>query len=81
LAAEGHLAVGADRFYVAGGHCAEGGFGLIVWFGGAAAGSHIGRCMGSVIGNERCGEVGKMLSNERRVLRLCDYAIADVRSW
>jgi hypothetical protein len=24
------------------------------------------------IGNERCGDVGKMLSNERRVLRLCD---------
>jgi hypothetical protein len=24
------------------------------------------------IGNERCGDVGNMLSNERRVLRLCD---------
>ena len=24
------------------------------------------------IGNERCGDVREMLSNERRVLRLCD---------
>ena len=56
LAAEGHLAVRTDRFYVAGGHCAEG-FGVVGWSWGAASGSHGGRwCVGDDIGNGRCGK-------------------------
>jgi hypothetical protein len=61
--------VGADCFYVAGGHCAVGFGGVVGWFGGAAAGSHGGRWrMVEDIGNGRCGDVGVVLSNERRVL-------------
>lgn len=65
MAAEGHLAVGADCFDVAGGHFAEG-FGVVVgWFGGAASGGHVGVWVLIKV----MYAVGTMLSNE---WRLCE---------
>lgn len=61
---KGHLAVGADRFYVAGRHLAERFVGpAVAW--GVAAGSHGKRCVGY-------GDIGGVLaiwtlSNERTV--------------